>query len=203
MTHVTWQCECSLVEAKVPASGNRIICYCESCREFVAKLGCADRLDDQGGNELLQAQPKEVTITKGTERLVYTRLTEKGPARWYARCCNTPMANTLTTRALPFASFQVHDLEPKDALPPILGAVNLSGATGRVDLAERMATPTKYRRDTDAIPTRKIPSQRRTALRFVASVLGTAVSAYLTGKVKQNPFFDASGAPIGPRQDII
>ena len=179
MTYVTWQCECGLVEAKVPATGNRIICYCESCRAFVTKLGGNDRLDAQGGSELLQTQPKDVTLVKGVEHLAYTRLTDKGPARWYTRCCNTPMANTLPTRALPFASFQVHDLEPKEALPELNGVVHLGGATGHIEDVKKA-------------------SMRR----LIASILAGAIKAYATGKVKQNPFFDASGAPIAQRLDI-
>ncbi|MEM8802550.1 MAG: DUF6151 family protein [Pseudomonadota bacterium] len=179
MTHVTWQCDCGLVEAKVPAKGNRIICYCESCRAFVVKLGRGDRLDAQGGSELLQTQPKDVTLVKGAEHLAYTRLTDKGPARWYTRCCNTPMANTLPTRALPFASFQVHNLQPKSALPEVAGMVHLNGATGHIEHVKKASIGG-----------------------LVASLLAGAFTAYVTGKVKQNPFFDASGAPIGPRQDI-
>ena len=180
MADVTWSCECGLVEAKLPAKGNRIICYCESCRTFVAKLGRADRLDTWGGSELLQTMPQDVTFTKGAEHLVYTRLTDKGPLRWYAGCCDTPMANTLSTRSFPFASFQVHDLQPKDALPPLTGMVNLSGATGHVD------------------PVKKVNTAR-----LMLDLLAGAAKAYLTGTVKKSPFFDASGAPIGPRRDLV
>ncbi len=179
MTHVTWSCECGLVEAEVPAKGNRIICYCESCRAFVVKLGCEDRLDAQGGNELLQTAPDEVSITKGTEHIVHTRLTEKGPMRWYAGCCDTPMANTLPTRTLPFASFQVHDLKPQETLPPLTGMVNLSGATGHIDNVKKASVAG-----------------------LIGSLLAGAAKAYLTGKVKKHPFFDASGAPIGSRRDL-
>lgn len=174
MTHVTWSCECGQVEATMPAKGNRIICYCESCRAYVAKLGCSDRLDAWGGNELLQTAPQDVTVTKGAEHMVYMRLTEKGPLRWYAECCDTPMVNTLATRSLPFASFQVHDLEPKEALPPLRGMVNLSGATGRIDNVKKAFVPG-----------------------MIVGLLFGAAKAHLTGKVKKNPFFDASGAPIG------
>ena len=178
MVDVTWTCKCGAVEARVPTKGNRIVCYCESCRAFVSKLDAKERLNAQGGSELLQTKPQDVTITKGVEHLVHMHLTPKGPLRWYTRCCGTPMANTLTTRSLPFASFQVHDLEPKNNLPAFKGVVNLGGATGHVENAKRASV-----------------------LALIASILGGAATAYLSGTVKKNPFFDPSGAPIGPRQD--
>lgn len=177
MDHVTWRCICGSVEAELPAKGNRIICYCGSCRGFVEDLGFGDRLDAEGGNELFQVAPDGVRIAKGSDQLVWMRLTDKGPLRWYTKCCNTPMVNTLSTRNLPFASFQVHELEPKEALPPVMARVNLKGASGHVD------------------------GERGSVLMLVLGLLGGAVKAHVTRRVVDNPFFDASGKPIGPRLD--
>ena len=179
MTHLIWSCECGQVEAEVPSKGNRIICYCDSCRTYVEKLGKGDRLVHPGsGNELFQTSPQGVRFKQGTERLRYMRLTEKGPLRWYASCCNTPVANTLSTRTLPFASFQVHDFEDKSKLPPVRAHVNLSGATAHV------------------------PKPHGSFYPLVFDILKGAAKAYLTGRVRQNPFFDASGQPVGARQDL-
>ena len=38
--------------------------------------------------------PKFMTMTQGADRLTFLRMTEKGPLRWYASCCNTPIGNT-------------------------------------------------------------------------------------------------------------
>ena len=177
MDTVTWTCECGLVEARVPARGARVVCYCESCRAFVERLGCADRLDAEGGNDLFQVDPSEVKIVAGADRLAYLRVTEKGPLRWYATCCNTPMANTLATRAVAFASFQSHDLRPQEGLPEVGARVNLRGATGHVEGARGSVWP------------------------MILGLLGRTLRGYATGAWRRNPFFDASGKPIAVRAD--
>ena len=180
MAHLTWNCACGKVRATMPAEGNRIVCYCESCRAFVERLGATDLLDEWGGSDLLQTMPHKVTFETGLENLSYMKITDKGPLRWYAACCNTPIANTLPTRAFPFASFQTHQFTPEDALPPLKGHVNLSGATGRVDNVQKVSM-----------------------LSLIASILGGAAVTYLTGKRRKNPFFNSAGQPIALRHDPV
>lgn len=176
MTHAVWSCECGLVEATVPTDGMRIVCYCESCRGFVSRLGCADRLNAAGGNDLLQVAPDQVDI-RGAEHLRWMKMTESGPMRWYASCCNTPMANTLGTRKIPFASFQVHNIEPQKAVPQITAHVNLKGALARVE--------------------EPLGSMRAVMMSFASRV----IAAWITGRWRQNPFFAADGKPIAQRED--
>lgn len=177
MSGLTWKCKCGEVAVEVPPSGHRVVCYCESCRDFALALNSADRLDPQGGSDLLQVAPKGLRIVRGQDRLAYMRMTPKGPLRWYTRCCGTPMANTLATRALPFASLQVHDLAPSDDLPPVRARVNLSGATGRVEGA------------------------RGSVLSLILGVLGKAAWTHLTLRARHNPFFNSDGSPAGPEID--
>jgi hypothetical protein len=165
-----------LVKARVPTDGFRLVCYCNSCREFVSRLGCGDRLNAAGGNDLIQVEPGEVEIT-GAENLRWMKVTEKGPMRWYAQCCDTPMANTLSTRKLPFASFQVHDIEPQLALPEIRAHVNLKGALARVDEPLGSVRP------------------------LILSFLGRILRAWISGRWRQNPFFGGDGTPIAERAD--
>lgn len=175
----TWTCKCGQVEAEIPETGNRLVCYCNSCRAFVERLGDTDRLDAAGGSDLLQLKPQDVRFRKGTEHLHWMRLTEKGPLRWYAACCNTPMANTLGTRALPFASFQVHDITPKDSLPPVRAHVHLKGATARVE------------------------NPKRGMAGLVIDLLLGVAKARLLGRWRDNPFFDVQGRPIATQQDQV
>lgn len=176
MADAKWSCECGLVEASVPTDGIRLVCYCESCREFVSKLGCGDRLNAAGGNDLLQVAPDKVEL-KGAEHLRWMKITEGGPMRWYAHCCDTPMANTLSTKKLPFASFQVYDILPQDDVPDISAHVNLKGALARVE--------------------EPVGSVRALILSFV----GRVVTAWLTGRWRRNPFFAPDGAPIAARKE--
>ncbi|MEL7150122.1 MAG: DUF6151 family protein [Pseudomonadota bacterium] len=176
MTHAIWKCDCGSVEATLPTDGMRLVCYCESCRGFVERLGSGDRLNAAGGNDLLQVAPDQVEI-RGAEHLRWMKMTEKGPTRWYTACCSTPMANTLGTRKVPFASFQVHDIRPAEAVPAIDAHVNLKGALARVE--------------------EPLGSMRAVIFSFISRVL----SAWVTGRWRRNPFFTQDGKPIAERQD--
>ena len=179
MDETTWTCGCGSVEARVPTTGKRIVCYCESCRGFVERLGKEDRLDHAGGSDLLQVTPQEVRFVKGAEHLKYLKMSEKGPLRWYASCCGTPMANTLGTRAVAFASFQVRDLAPNDHLPPVTVRVHLTGALARVVEPTGSLWP------------------------LMGALLGRTVKAWVTGGWRRNPFFTTDGKPIASREDPV
>ncbi|MDJ0637670.1 MAG: DUF6151 family protein [Paracoccaceae bacterium] len=179
MDKATWTCQCGKVEVEVPTTGVRLKCYCKSCRAFVERLGKTERLDAAGGSDLLQVAPDGVRILKGQEHLAWLRLTEKGPLRWYATCCNTPMANILPTRHVPFASFQVADLSPQDGLPKVAAKVHLKGALAHVDGPHGSALP------------------------MILALLGRMVSAHVTGKWRRNPFFDDNGDLIAERRDPV
>ena len=107
MTDLPFACRCGTVRGTVreltPKLGNHIVCYCADCRAF-SQLGGGDALDASGGTELLQTSAGNVTIESGADRLACVRMTERGPHRWIATCCDTPMANTLGSPALPFAT---------------------------------------------------------------------------------------------------
>lgn len=177
MVDVTWTCGCGAVEANVPAAGKRLVCYCESCREFVERLGKTERLNAAGGSELLQVAPQEVTFTRGKENLRYLKITEKGPLRWYTSCCGTPMANTLGARWVSFASFQTWEMSPKERLPDQIAHVNLKGALQRVEEPLGSVRP------------------------LIAAIVGRTLMSLLTGGGRRNPFFGADGRPIAQRED--
>ncbi len=115
---------------------------------------------------------------RGTEHLRWMRLTEKGPLRWYASCCDTPMANTLASAKFPFASFQVNELEPKSALPPVRAHVNLIGATAHVSAPKGSILP------------------------LMLSLLAKVAKARITGRWRNNPFFDDNDKPIAAQQEL-
>ncbi|MEO0831290.1 MAG: DUF6151 family protein [Pseudomonadota bacterium] len=177
MDHATWTCDCGAVAAEIPVSGNRLVCYCSSCRGFVEDLNKPERLDAAGGNDLFQVDPRHVRLFKGTEHLRWMKRSPKGPMRWYAACCNTPMANTLSKRALAFASFQVADITPAEKLPDVGARVHLKGALARVEEPLGSVRP------------------------MIFSLLGRTVAGLVTGGYRRNPFFDSSGTPIAPRSD--
>lgn len=177
-----WTCRCGAFAAVVePRGGTRVVCYCPSCRKFAERTGAEDALDPQGGSDLFQVGPEAMTITRGADRLAWVRLTEKGPLRWYTTCCNTPVANTLERRSIPFITLQSHRFGD----PKALGAVTIRSfrrfAKGRVP------------DDTNG-----------GALHLYFGFARRALKSWLTGGWRRNPLFDDRGYPIasgGPVAD--
>ena len=175
MAGLDWHCDCGAVQIRVePAKGTRCVCYCKDCQAFQRHLGRAEVLDGQGGTDLFQTMPDRVRILSGGEHLACLKLTEKGPLRWYAACCNTAICNTGGTRAIPLASMMVGRFANPEGAGPILARVNRKGATGHIE-GDMGSTGTLVRR-----------------------FLGAAFLALITGRYRKTPFFQHSGAPVAP-----
>ena len=174
---IFWSCACGAVKARAEGEGTRAVCYCSSCREFAERFGRAGWVDPSGGCDLYQTAPECVVLTEGADQLRWTKLTPKGPLRWYARCCGTPMANTLGTRNIPFVTLQVVGFDDPDKAGPVVARVNRQGATGPVP------------DDAGGLPTLLWTFAKR------------ALASRLSGRYKKNLFFDAAGEPIAGRQD--
>jgi hypothetical protein len=128
---VELRCRCGEVRARVtdasPRTVNHIICYCDDCQAFAHQLGRADLLNSQGGSDIVQLAPAALTFLQGQDRIAGLRLTPKGLFRWYARCCNTPVGNTLTP-GIPFVGVVARGFDhatPRadEAFGPPVGAI--------------------------------------------------------------------------------
>ena len=173
-----WTCRCGAFSADVDLRrGIRAVCYCESCQKFARLTGAADALDEAGGSDLYQVAPEEVRFQRGGDVLAWTKLTEKGPARWFTTCCNTPVANTMPTPGIPFVTLMSHRFADPDALGPVAARVHRRFALKRVP--------------DDGGGTGAL--MRNFAVRALRSRLG--------GGWKRNPFFPG-GQPIGPRREL-
>ncbi|MDJ0654568.1 MAG: DUF6151 family protein [Xanthomonadales bacterium] len=101
MTHdLPIRCRCGALQGMAmglsPRLVNRAVCYCDDCQIFAHFLGRAEQvLDEHGGTEVYQMSPKHLELTSGVEHLACVRLKPKGLYRWYADCCNTPLANAI------------------------------------------------------------------------------------------------------------
>jgi hypothetical protein len=172
------QCRCGTVQGLVsePRGANRVVCYCKDCQAFAHFLGRAGEvLDERGGSDVIQVLPKNVTFTRGIESLACMRLTEKGLVRWYARCCNTPIGNTLATPKLSFVGL-VHSCLAKpldDAFGPVRVWVNTGSAKGN-------------------------PKPKAVGVgAMIRWFITTPLKARFNGDYKHTPFFRAdTGAPI-------
>ena len=111
------RCSCGAVRGTFDndaGPANRLICYCKDCQSFAHFLKRpTEILDQYGGSEIVQTLPRNITFTAGVENLACMRLTEKGLLRWYARCCNTPIGNTLDNPQMSFVGL-VHSCLDQD-----------------------------------------------------------------------------------------
>lgn len=120
MAPLELRCRCGAVHGTVdPADGtNHLTCYCTSCRAFArfgSERGGRDVTDASGGTELFQTSAGRIRLD-GAEHLAALRVTARGPVRWYCAECGTPIANTMPSPALPFASLAVENLHGDRAL---------------------------------------------------------------------------------------
>ena len=118
------RCRCGEVRGIVtnpsPQAVNRITCYCDDCQAFAHQLGRADLLNAKGGSDIVQIAPSALSFTRGHDRIVGLRLKPNGLYRWYAKCCNTPVGNTLTP-AVPFVGLLAQTFDAPN-LDDVIGA---------------------------------------------------------------------------------
>ncbi len=124
------KCRCGKVQASAEVStetGCHTVCYCQSCQAFAHYLGCSgELLDAQGGVDLFLTSPARIKFGSGSDQLACVRLTEKGPLRWYTKCCNTPVGSTVAAAGFPFfgmlPGLLADPAEANAAMGPVLGA---------------------------------------------------------------------------------
>ena len=175
------QCRCGKLRGALanPRSANHAICYCRDCQAFIHYLGgVSEVLDERGGSEVIQILPKNLRFTEGTEELACIRLSPKGLVRWYARCCRTPIGNTLITPKLSFIGLLHVCLRSdspslEESFGPVTAWVHTDGAKGE-------------------------PKPKAAGIgSSVGWILRTAVKARFNGDYRLTPLFRAhTGAPI-------
>ena len=178
------KCQCGRLRGAVrgatPARVTHAMCYCKDCQAFAHHLDrAADTLDAHGGTELCQVPPRLVEFEQGADQLACIRLAEGGILRWYAKCCNTPIANTPASRRIAFVGL-LHGVladtaEVRSALGPVRLCTFKESATGDVNALAELPGLTPL-----------------SMLRFGLKLLGSFVS----GRYRLNPFFDAHGGPL-------
>ena len=182
---ISLKCECGEVQGLAkdvsPENGNRIICMCDNCQDYMTHLGKEEYLDQYGGTDIFQLTPSQIKFTHGQENIRCVKMTENGILRWYAGCCNTPIANTMPSAKIPFAgmphSFMDHEAGGKtrdQALGPVIA--KLFGSFARGNMPE------------DA-------HEKAPFWLFIRSIKLLFV-AWVRGKAKPNPFYNDDGSPI-------
>jgi hypothetical protein len=175
------QCRCGTLKGYVSRSdgANRCVCYCRDCQAFAHFLGRAGEiLDSNGGTDVVQTRAVNVVFTEGREALACMRLTPNGLLRWYSRCCNTPVGNTLANSKVSFVGLVHSCLEGtgptlEDSFGPVQAYVNTQSTKGGVKSSPLALVAV--------------------ILRFIVMVAG----ARMDGSYKRSPFFAAdTGVPI-------
>ena len=156
--------------------GHRAICMCDDCQAYAHFLGRAKYvLDENAGTDVLPVAPSNLEITQGIENLKCLRLTGKGMLRWYASCCNTPIANTAPFSKVPFAGV-VHtimdfagDGKTRDnSLGPV--GMRVQGQYGIGILPEG--------------------TYQKTPLKLILHAMRFIIAGWLKGRYKPSPFFN-------------
>lgn len=94
------KCQCGEISGKIinanPKQDQHVVCMCIDCQTFAHYLGREqDVLDQHGGSEIYQVTPNKIVLERGQDKVKMLRLSPKGAQRFYAGCCNTPMANAV------------------------------------------------------------------------------------------------------------
>jgi len=139
------------------------------------RLNRADLLDAAGGTEVVPVYPAEIEIVSGREVLQCLRLSPNGIYRWYAGCCNTPVANTKP--GFPWAGVvhRMYSVQDPGYLQRTLGPIK-SRIKGRF---ARGTPPSGTAADID--------------LKGFKTVLPFLLKGMLLGKGKHSPFFQQDG----------
>lgn len=182
MNQLNVKCQCGTVQGTVdnalPSLGNHLKCYCSDCQAFANHLALEGGiLDTIGGTEVFQTAPWNLSISQGMDQLQCLRLTPKGLNRWYTKCCNTPVGNTIKAD-IPFLglihSFIVKD-EHYNQLGPVIGHYKLEQATGNANQdVQNMGMP----------------------LLSTLKVFGRLIKWKFTMKGKKNLFFNEEGRTV-------
>lgn len=170
---LVFSCNCKALRGEVSAQGikggTRVVCYCADCRANELYHGQPDPAPDPV--DLIQLAPDSISITQGAEHLKAIRLGPRGPLRWYAACCGTPLANTLAKPTLPFAGMRSDVFQDKPALGKI--------------------------RARAFIPAAGKQSRTKGGGAMAWGILSRMIASRLSGRWRETPFFNAeTGKPV-------
>jgi hypothetical protein len=185
------RCTCGRMQGEArdvgPHRGVRLLCYCRDCQTFAEFLERPELLDRHGGTEVFQMTPARVSFHAGHDQLACMRLSSKGLMRWYARCCNTPLANTMENPKLAFVGLISSCWDPQ------LDAPSRDGVLG--PLRARVNGPGHAAADGSMAKIDLLP------LGTIVRAIRVVVGGKLRGEHQPSPFVELdTGAPkVTPR----
>lgn len=174
------KCRCGEVQGHVLAGAPsaRVRCYCTDCQSFGRLLGSnVAVLDAQGGTEIVQVCQSRLRFDRGIEQLAAVRLTDKGMIRWYARCCGTPIGNTMPDPKMSFVGL-IHSSLDASSLDEDFGS-----SVALINTNTALGEPKPRQRGLVVV-----------ILKFARLVLASR----MRGRYKQSPLYSSEGRPVVP-----
>lgn len=173
-TELSFSCDCGQVRGLLAdvgsLKGHRFVCMCDDCQSYAHALGrSGDLLDANGGTEVIPVFPANLKLVAGQDNIKCLRLFEKGMFRWYAGCCRSPIANSLSP-GVGFIGFFARAISVSDRdkeFGPVVARV----------LA-------KYGK-----PPLPPGSYEGTPITQILMAIGHIVRMFVTGKKRPSPFF--------------
>lgn len=179
------QCECGKFRAELTQfpknTPGRLKCYCDDCQTFLHYLKRADLLDENGGTEIIPAYPADIKLIAGKEHLKCIRLSPTGMFRFFAACCNTPIANTAPQRAWVGIHRRVYTVKYPNKIDDELGPVKSSIMGKFAKGTPPPGTPQKFN------------------FKGMLTVMPYLLKGALLGKSKHSPFFESGEAIASPK----
>ena len=176
----TFGCRCGTLKGTIsdPRKAIRGICYCKDCQAYADFLGKAEGiLDEAGGTDIVTVLQRRVAFTHGVEKLACMSLSERGALRWYAKCCGTPIGNTVRDFRQSFVGMVHSCLGEPESLTRSFGPVRMKVNTASARIWVQ------------AMPLSTLTS----AFRF-ATLL---IRARIDDSYRHSPFFDSHrGRPV-------
>lgn len=181
-------CQCGKLRGEIERPeelrGLRIVCMCKDCQRFARALGNSKNiLDENGGLEVVPVFPKLLRITSGQEYLKCLKNTpQSGTFRWYASCCKSPLANSLSGKEGYIGLVtQCLSEEDKASLGPVRARAN--GESG--------------------IPPLPKGTSKKFPLKWIFIMIYLIVRGQIQGWKQPNPFFDQNNHPLFEPEIII
>lgn len=175
MARIGLSCTCGTLTGQLShakGAGTHCVCFCRSCRSAQIVLGQPDPHPEPV--PLYQTTPDRISIDTGADQLAVLRLSPATKTyRWYAACCNAPLAITGAGPGISFVSLCVDRLA--DAAP-----------LGRVRCKAFVPQPDGTTKHTN------LPA-------FAYGLISRAIAARMSGRWQDTPFFDpVTKEPKGP-----
>ena len=181
MPEIKLKCSCGIVRGKTKrvndSSGTRIVCCCDDCQSFAQFLNQESSvLDQYGGTDIFQMPISNLKITKGIEQISSVRLSANGMYRWYTKCCNTPIGNSMGS-GVPFIGVIHNFMDNASTRDQELGK-------------NRGYIQTKFARQ-------EVPADLKGSfLKIIFRSLSKLIVWKIKGLNKPSVFFDDNGKPI-------